>query len=127
MLSSYRLGCASAWLADVFLWLFMAQGECTSVFSVVLLFKVGVGVVMLLASFAGVRNVRRLCFTSNGLPSYRLGCASAWLADVFVVVYGPGRVHQCLQRGTVGLNYSGAYYARQMADDHAAVDMAAIS
>ena len=44
MLLSYRLGCASAWaLACIcFLWLFMAQGECTSVFSVVLLVQVGV-------------------------------------------------------------------------------------
>jgi hypothetical protein len=37
MLLSYRLGFASAWLADVLFWLFMAQGECTSVFSVALL------------------------------------------------------------------------------------------
>jgi hypothetical protein len=37
MLISYRLGCASSWLADVLGVLFMAQGECTSVFSVVLL------------------------------------------------------------------------------------------
>ena len=36
MLLSYRLSFASAWLADVFLWLFLAQGECTSVFSVAL-------------------------------------------------------------------------------------------
>ena len=33
---------------------------------------------MLLASFAGVRNVRTLCFTSSVLPAYRLGCASAF-------------------------------------------------
>ena len=51
MLPSYRLGCASAWLADVFFWLFMAQGECTSVFSVALL--VLVGVVMLLDAVRG--------------------------------------------------------------------------
>ena len=36
------------------------------------------------------------------LPLFRLGCASAWHADDFVVVYGPGRVHQRLQRGAVG-------------------------
>ena len=42
---------------------------------------------MLLASFAGVRNVRTLCFTSSVLPSYRLGCASAWLTDVFVLLF----------------------------------------
>ena len=82
---------------------------------------------MLLASFEGVRNVRTLCFTSSGLPSYtyRLGCASAWLADVVVVVYGPGRVYQRLQRGAVGLG--SCHYARQMANDHAAVDLAARS
>ena len=33
---------------------------------------------MLLASFAGVRNVRTLCFTSSVLPAYRLGCDSAF-------------------------------------------------
>ena len=33
---------------------------------------------MLLASFAGVRNVRTLCFTSSVLPAYRLDCASAF-------------------------------------------------
>ena len=49
---------------------------------------------MLLASFAGVRNVRTLCFTSSVLPAYRLGCASAFgLQMSFVVVYGQGRVH----------------------------------
>ena len=80
---------------------------------------------MLLASFAGVRNVRTLCFTSSVLPSYRLGCGSAWLADVVVVVYGRGRVHWRLQRGVFGLGW--CHYARQMADDHAAVDMAARS
>ena len=80
---------------------------------------------MLLTSFAGVRNVRTLCFTSSGLPSYRLGCASDWLADAVVVVYGPGRVHQRLQRGDVGLG--SCHYARQMANDHAAVDLAARS
>ena len=58
---------------------------------------------MLLASFEGSRNVRTLCVTSSGLSSYRLSCASAWLADAFVDVYGPGRVHQRLQRGAVGL------------------------
>ena len=60
---------------------------------------------MLLTSFAGVRNVRTLCFTSSVLPAYRLGCASAWHADDFVVVYGPGRVHQRLQRGAVGVGW----------------------
>jgi hypothetical protein len=43
----------------------------------------------------------------------------------FVVVYGPGRVHQRLQCGAVGLSW--CYYARQMADDRAVVDMAARS
>ena len=64
-----------------------------------------------------------LCMSSGMLPSYRLGCASAWLVYVVVVVYGQGRVHQRLQRGAVGLGW--CHYASQMADDHAAVDMAA--
>ena len=41
------------------------------------------------------------------------------------VVYGPGRVHQRFQRGAVGLG--SCHYARQMANDHAAVDLAARS
>ena len=58
--------------------------------------------------------------------SYRLGCASAWLPDMFVVVYSPGRVHQRLQRGVIGLGW--CHYASLMADDdHAVVDMAARS
>jgi hypothetical protein len=32
--------------------------------------------------------VAMLCMSSGMLPSYRLGCASAWLADIFVVVFG---------------------------------------
>ena len=42
------------WLADAFLLLFLAQGECTSVFSVALL--VQVGVVMLLDAELGARH-----------------------------------------------------------------------
>ena len=59
---------------------------------------------MLLDAFVGVRNVRSLCLTSSGmLLSYRLGCDCAWYAAIFVVVYGPGLVHQRVQRGAVGL------------------------
>ena len=42
------------------------------------------------------------------LLSYRLGCDCAWYAAIFVVVYGPGLVHQRVQRGAVGLG-SGRY------------------
>ena len=80
---------------------------------------------MLLASFAGVRNVRTLCFTSSGLPSHRLGCASAWLPEVFVAIYRQGRVHQRLQHGAVG--QGGCHYASQVAYGHAVVDMIARS
>ena len=56
MLLSYRLGCASAWAlaCRCFLWLFLAQGECTSIFNVALL--VQVGVVMLLDAVLGARH-----------------------------------------------------------------------
>ena len=37
------------------------------------------------------------------LLSYRLGCDCAWYAASYVVVYGPGLVHQRVQRGAVGL------------------------
>ena len=47
-----------------------------------------------------------LYMSSGMLRSYRFGCASAWLVDVVVIVYGPGRVHRRLQRGSVGLGWS---------------------
>ena len=61
---------------------------------------------MLLHAFVGVgvRNARSLCFTSSGvLLLYRLGCDCAWHAAMFVVGYGPWRLHQHGQRGAVGL------------------------
>ena len=57
MLRSYRLGCASAWAlmaCRCFLWLFLAQGECSSIFSMALL--VQVCVVMLLDAELGARH-----------------------------------------------------------------------
>ena len=61
---------------------------------------------MLLRSFVGVgvRNARSLWFARSGvLLSYRLGCDCAWYAAMFVVGYGPRRLHQHGQRGAVGL------------------------
>ena len=59
---------------------------------------------MLVHSFVGVRNARSLWFASSGvLLSYRLGCDCAWYAAMFVVGYGPWRLHQHGQRGAVGL------------------------
>ena len=40
---------------------------------------------------------------SGMLLSYRLDRDCAWYAAIFVVVYGPGLVHQRVQRGAVGL------------------------
>ena len=48
---------------------------------------------MFLHAFVGVRNARSLLFTRSGkLLSYMLGFDCAWY------VYGPGRVHQRVQR-----------------------------
>ena len=87
MLPSYRLGCASAWLAYVFcgcLWprasaLASSAWRCWSR-------------LVLLCSWMQCLargTVVMLCMSSGMLPSYRLGCASAWLADVFCCCFWP--------------------------------------
>ena len=71
--------------------LFMAQGECASAFSVVLL--VQVGGIMLLDARVVAQHCCYVVHTEYGgmLLSYRLACACAWRAGVFfLVVYGPG-------------------------------------
>ena len=71
MLLSHRLGCASAWHADVLLLLlFMVQGECTSVFSVVLL-AVGLGLSRYACGFVcRCSKCQDIVFHSSGmLPS----------------------------------------------------------
>jgi len=94
----YRAG----WLVlllgmPVFLWLFVAQDECFSGFSVVLWSRL-----VALCSWMQwlpLGTVVMLCM-SSGMMGWLVACA--WHAGGFVVVYGPGRVLQRLQRGAVG-------------------------
>ena len=44
-----------------------------------------------------------LCMDCVMLLLYRLSCACAWYAAIFVVVSGQGQAHQRVQRGAVGL------------------------
>jgi hypothetical protein len=47
--------------------------------------------------------VVELCVTHGRLLSYWLACALSWHPDLFVAGLRPGRVHNRLQRGAVGL------------------------
>ena len=56
-----------------------------------------------LAWLVGVAVVVELCVSMVGCYQYWLACALSWHSDIFVAVAGrPGRVHNRLQRGTIG-------------------------
>ena len=56
-----------------------------------------------LAWLVWVAVVVELCVSMVGCYLYWLACALSWHPDIFVASWRPGRVHNRLQRGAVGV------------------------